>query len=53
MEPGIFFLHFENKDTESTTGPNTKTPSCSQDEGKAQKHSKYKFYSKTDSVNNV
>ncbi|XP_048012580.1 C-type lectin domain family 4 member M-like [Megalobrama amblycephala] len=38
MEPGIFYLRFENKDTESTTGPKTETPSCSQDEGKAQKH---------------
>ncbi|XP_051746478.1 CD209 antigen-like [Ctenopharyngodon idella] len=37
MEPGIFYVRFDNKDTEGTTGPNTKTPSCCQDEGKAQK----------------
>lgn len=53
MEPGIFYLRFENKDTEGITDPNTKTPNCCQDEGKAQKRSKYKFYSETDSVNNV
>ncbi|KAK9976415.1 hypothetical protein ABG768_021620 [Culter alburnus] len=37
MEPGIFYLRFENKDTEGITDPNTKTPNCCQDEGKAQK----------------
>jgi len=44
MELDIYHVNFEKRDAGYTTGP--QTPNNHQDDGKAQKCSKYKVYSK-------